>query len=643
MNLERDRAIHQPHRRATPSHPFGGGEDEERGRADDRDLGATELPEESVGEGNQEDHGPRRRAQSVLSIVVVAVSAAALTIALTIGSIADRPYDRTFEATNGAHLVVSSFPGGPALDGIGELPGVVGSTGVRGVVFSAFDLDSRRYGLRLVESRATRDEEKIAKPAILVGTWPRDGEMLVERSFAAFHHVVPGSKIRTRRATLVVSGIAAVAAGQAYPRSQPGVGFATRATLLRVDPDPTKWGHMVGVRIANPGAASVTAELARQDIGAPVGIETWTEARSSATETLASVVVVLSLFGMLLLLAAGAVLATLVGGRVVAQTREIGVLKATGLTPRQVAQLLLTEQLALAVVGLVLGIGTGYLLTPIFVSASASLLNAPESPTVDPGHSLLVVAVVLFLVALFAGIPGLRAARRSTAETIAGRSTGRRSSRLGAMIESVGAPVSVSVGVRGSFGHRGRVLLTALSLALTVAAAVATLGMEASLGVVTDPGVSPLVQGREAPLFERVDDDAGEAERLRPIVYSLDAVLLFIGLVNLAATLLLTTRERVRDLGMLKAVGLTPRQVTGSLVSEQVAVAVVAGVVGVPLGLLLFRAGIELAGSADEFAYPSWWALALLIPGVVALVALIAAPLARRAASLPVADALRFE
>ena len=584
-----------------------------------------------------------RRAQSVLSIVVVAVSAAALTIALEVGSVADRPFERTFAATNGAHLVVASFPGGPPLTAIEGLPGVVGSTGVRGVVFTGFDLGGRRYGLRITECRSSPAEETVSKPIILTGTWPKDGEVLLERSFASFHHLGPGSTIRTRRTTLVVSGVAAVAAGEAYPRSQPGTGFATRATLLHISPDSDTWGQIVGVRIADPDTVSALANTVRQSVGSAIGLETWTEARASSTEALASVTVILSLFGVLLLVAAGAVLATLVGGRVVAQTREIGVLKATGLTPRQVTATLLEEQLAFAAIGLVLGIGAGYLLTPAFVSSSAALLNAPERPALDPGHSLVVAAAVLSLVALFTGVPSLRAARRSTAETITGTSAARSSARLGAVADRVGAPVAVAVGVRGSFRHRGRVILTVLSLALTVASAVATLGMEASLDIATDPGVAQLTQGGETPLFDPVDDDAGEAQRLRPIVYTLDAVLLFVGLVNLAATLLLTTRERVRDLGMLKAVGLTPRQVTGSLVSEQVAVAIIAGAVGVPLGLVLFRTGIQLAGSTDEFAYPAWWSVVLLVPGLMALVAVVAAPLARRASSLTVADALRFE
>ncbi len=114
-------------------------------------------------------------------------------------------------------------------------------------------------------------------------------------------------------------------------------------------------------------------------------------------------------------------------------------------------------------------------------------------------------------------------------------------------------------------------------------------------------------------------------------------------MVNLLATLLLGVRERVRDLGLLKAMGLTPRQVTASFLTAQGMLAGVAVAIGIPLGLALFRGVIEANDSADEFAYPAWWWLALLAPAVIALVLAIAAPLGRRAAAMRVTDALRYE
>jgi putative ABC transport system permease protein len=283
------------------------------------------------------------------------------------------------------------------------------------------------------------------------------------------------------------------------------------------------------------------------------------------------------------------------------------------------------------------------------MAADARLLYshrvAPEriGDAFDPLSVLLVAAIVLGAVVVFTLVPGLHAARQTTAALTAAMGGPLRRSRMGGLADRLGLPVPAWVGFRGSFSRRGRTILTVLALALTVTSAVATLGMEASLDVGTDPGVADPLPGLDTPRFDPVNDDAGEAAILRPVVYSLAALLLFVGLVNLLATLLLTTRERVRDLGVLGAVGMTPRQVSGSLVSEQALVATVAGLVGLPLGLLIFRAAVGLTGGSDEFAYPSWWSLALLVPALVALVTLLAAPLARRAAAINVADALRFE
>jgi ABC-type antimicrobial peptide transport system permease subunit len=202
----------------------------------------------------------------------------------------------------------------------------------------------------------------------------------------------------------------------------------------------------------------------------------------------------------------------------------------------------------------------------------------------------------------------------------------------------------MALGARDSFARPGRAALTAVSLAVTVAAVVATLAMEASLDVATvPPPAPPLTEGVDAPAWDPVDDDAHEGPALRPIVYGLDGVLLFVGLVNLVATIILAVRERVRDLGVLKAVGLTPRQVGGSVLSSQAIVATLAAVAGIPLGLGLFRLGIAMSGGSDEFAYPAWWQLVLVAPAIVAAVALLTVPFARRAASIRVVDALRYE
>jgi putative ABC transport system permease protein len=583
-----------------------------------------------------------RRVPSLLSVLVVGAVATALTIGLAVRTVADRPFERTFAATNGAHVTIESADDPALLEDIERRPGVVESTGVLPVAWTAFDRDGKRYGLRLV---GLRDRlPPVSRPLLVDGDLPGPGETVLERSFAEFHHLGPGSTIDTVGGPLRVSGTVVVSLGNAYPQSQPGVGFTPAATLATVVSDRSDWNYVVGVRIDDPDATDAFVTRIGDILVRGAAWHTWLDDRGEATAPTQVVSFIVSFYGALLLLASGAVLATLVGGRVIAQAREIGTLKATGVTPRQVAGVLLVEQLGLAFAGLVLGSIVGVWLTPVFATQAASLLTASETPAFDPARVLVVGTIVVASVTVFTLVPGLHSARRTTVAALQGGTTGgARRSRLGRLADRTGLPLAATVGFRGAFTRRGRAVLTVLALALTLTSVISTLGMEASLDVGTDPGVAPTIQGLPTPQFDPVNDDAGEDRILRPVVYSLDALLLFVGLANLVATLLLTTRERVRDLGLLGAVGMTPRQVTGSLVSEQMLVALLGGLVGLPLGLLLFRGAVAMTGGGDEFAYPSWWSVALLVPGLVALVALLAMPLARHAASTRITDALRFE
>jgi putative ABC transport system permease protein len=482
-------------------------------------------------------------------------------------------------------------------------------------------------------------------PLIVSGGWVEPGGVALERSFARFHNLRPGDRIVVgpRRVPLRVVGIGVVSQGEAYPQSQPGMAFGLPETLAQVQPDRSRWTELVGVRIADPEATETFMAAAARRLGDDAQFSDWKSERADASSYAHASKVALSVFSFFFLLGGGTVLATLIGGRVAAQRREIGLLKATGLKPGQVAVVMLTEQLALGLAGIVVGLALGTIATPLFVTASASLLDASETPSLTLAAVGFVTVIVLGSIAALTLLPALRAARQTTAALVADLPR-RRRSRLGRIAERLGLPIPVAVGARDAFAHPGRGVLTAVALSLTVINVVATLGMEASFKVNTNPPPAPaLIEGADTPAWDPVDDDAGEAQRIRPIVYSAGAIVLLIGLANLVATLMLGVRERIRDLGLLKAVGLTPRQVTSSFLVAQALIGGAAIVAGIPLGLAVFRGIIELAGGADEFAYPSWWSVALIAPVTLALVAALTAPLARRAAAIPVNSALRYE
>ena len=63
-----------------------------------------------------------------------------------------------------------------------------------------------------------------------------------------------------------------------------------------------------------------------------------------------------------------------------------------------------------------------------------------------------------------------------------------------------------------------------------------------------------------------------------------------------------TVRERIRDYGVLKAIGLTPRQITSTVVNAHAALALLASLLAIPLGIGLYLALFLIAGDKTEEA-----------------------------------------
>src|SRR5262249_40255476 len=121
--------------------------------------------------------------------------------------------------------------------------------------------------------------------------------------------------------------------------------------------------------------------------------------------------------------------------------------------------------------------------------------------------------------------------------------------------------------------------------------------------------------------FHAPDSVGDVPAELTTLIYSLDAVLVLIAGTTLVAVMLLSVRERTRELGVLKAVGLTPVQVTASLVSAQALVALLAALLSVPLGQGLYLALLSAtSGSVHGAVFAPWWWLALVPVAVTAAV-----------------------
>ncbi len=69
-------------------------------------------------------------------------------------------------------------------------------------------------------------------------------------------------------------------------------------------------------------------------------------------------------------------------------------------------------------------------------------------------------------------------------------------------------------------------------------------------------------------------------------------------------TVVLNTRERARDLGVLKSIGMTPRQVVAMVLTSMAALGLVGGLVGVPLGVLAHHGVLTYTGRLIQAGMP---------------------------------------
>jgi putative ABC transport system permease protein len=140
---------------------------------------------------------------------------------------------------------------------------------------------------------------------------------------------------------------------------------------------------------------------------------------------------------------------------------------------------------------------------------------------------------------------------------------------------------------------------------------------------------------------EFVDNQIEGLNQVLNILYVLLALSVIVSLFGIVNTLVLTVFERTRELGMLRAIGMTRRQVRRMIRHESVITALIGGVLGIALGILL---GGLLIARVDfiEFTLPTGQIITFAILAIVVGILAAIFP-ARRAARLDPLEALQYE
>jgi putative ABC transport system permease protein len=140
--------------------------------------------------------------------------------------------------------------------------------------------------------------------------------------------------------------------------------------------------------------------------------------------------------------------------------------------------------------------------------------------------------------------------------------------------------------------------------------------------------------------IEREDQDINEFITFLLAMLTLAVFVSIFGMIN---TLVLSVYERTREIGMLRAIGMTRRQVRRMIRQESIITALIGAAIGLPLGVFLAALVNRALSEYDvRFAVPWSWLVAITVVAII--IGMLAAILpARRAAKLNPLEAIAYE
>src|SRR6204780_203402 len=374
----------------------------------------------------------RHQAQAVLLLLAITAATTTLVLGLALSGVTNHPYQQTRAATNGPDLVVgygvnlgptfgvnlNPTPGPPPVSpaqlqadtsALTHLSGVTAYSGP----YPVASVVLRTRGLTVPVQAEGRGQAPAAvdQPKLTSGSWVRPGGVVIERTFAEALSVGVGDRVTLNGQPFTVAGIAVTAAAAPYPNCyltncmftgpqtgpsssnvstlNVGLAWVTEADARAMASPQAPLSYVLNLKLKNPATAPalVNQIFAPGGVGAPTSagidsVNSWQAISSAAGELVQDEQSVLKAGSLLAVLLAVASVAVLAGGRMDERTRRVGLLKAVGSTPGLVAAVLMTENLALALVAAAAGLLVGWAAAPLITNPGAGLIGTAGPPSI---------------------------------------------------------------------------------------------------------------------------------------------------------------------------------------------------------------------------------------------------------------------
>jgi putative ABC transport system permease protein len=609
----------------------------------------------------------RHAAQAVLLVVAIAAATATLTMGIALNGVTSQsPYLTTRAATKGPDVVAYLTSAGQAGTLI-HASGVASHSGPFPIASATIHFDGRQADV-WAEGRSTA-QASVDQPLLTAGSWVRPGGVVIERTFADALGVSVGDRVILNDKSFAVAGIAVTAAQSPYPNLCNGtlvgpspaaskfsnacptwfnipflslgndtytsssdevgqiwtteadaIGLTSAANPLRT--------YVVNLKLTNPDAAQAFA-YDRFDMATSASsplYATWQGLESEDGKLIQDGQGVLQPGAFLLALLAIASVAVLVGRRLSEYARRVGLLKAVGGTPSVVAATFLAENLMLAVFAAVVGLAAGWLAAPLITKPGAALIGTAGAPPLSLANAAQVIGLAIVVALAATLVPAIRASRGSTVAAL--NDAGRPPKRRGALVRiSSKLPIPALFGLRLVARRPRRSLLSAANVAVTTTGIVAVIAFHAYADNKVSGSVALTGGGLSNPVVNR-------DEQMLTIV---TIMLVTLAVLNTLFTTWATVLDARHAAALVQALGARTRQVSSGLVAAQVLCALPGAILGIPLGVLLFKLAVK-HGSLP----PVTWLAAAALGVLVAMAALTIVP-ASLGARRPIAEVLSAE
>ena len=406
---------------------------------------------------------------------------------------ASRPASATLRVDSVSAAVVAEVRAMPAIAAVQARRTVNGSVRVAGEAtpraLLVFALDDFR-------------DNAIGKVQAEAGQWPpREGALVIERSSVDYAGVAVGDSLVVQvgsgaPVTLPVTGIARDVGLAPGWMEHVVYAFASPASLRQLGVPVTFNELQFVVRdsaLSRDGVRRVAQQvqqLLQRNGRSVTAVDVPVPGRHIHAAQIDSLLYTQGAFGAIALLLSGILVVNLMGAMLTGQVREIGVMKAIGATPRQVAEMYLMLAFLLGIVACAIAIPLAALVGRGYADFTADLLNFSSKGFAIPRSAFLVqLAVGLIFPVAAAAIPVSRGCRISVGEALrdvgitatgggAGASTGTFGRRLDVM-GGMARPLLLSL--RNAFRKRQRMTLTLLTLAMGGAVYIGALNLRTSV------------------------------------------------------------------------------------------------------------------------------------------------------------------